>query len=177
MQLMDYQMDSTPIMYPALSWSAIAPIEPPRRRISSSASTATEFSSAKNSVVDLFVDSKGPSAPTAAVEQGRRFVGQTATLSESTGLTSAPSSSKESATGEVERIANQRIQLMAAKYAAGRESLEMVARLEILNRRLVEQAPLVTEAQVRQLESSREVLGRIQVSRQERARRLGIVTK
>ncbi|MDP1548038.1 MAG: hypothetical protein Q8L87_18665 [Anaerolineales bacterium] len=74
----------------------------------------------------------------------------------------------------VERIANQRVRLLAAKYAGSNETQEIVARLEILNRRLLSIAPRVSEEQVASLERAHEQLTRIRAAREERSKRLGI---
>ena len=74
--------------------------------------------------------------------------------------------------GDVEVIARQRVKLIAAKYAGGVESSEIVARLEILNRRLSAIAPRVTTEQVTALEDANERLATIRAARVERAARL-----
>lgn len=66
---------------------------------------------------------------------------------------------------------------MAAKYASGIESSEIVARLEILNRRLLDRAPRVSKDQVVALENANDQLAHIQAAREERSRRLGIPTQ
>jgi hypothetical protein len=78
---------------------------------------------------------------------------------------------------EIDQIAKQRVRLMAAKYAAGAQSSEILARLEILNSRLSERAPLVSKEQVTALEDANAQLARIRSVREERAKRLGIPSK
>ena len=92
------------------------------------------------------------------------------------GLTSTPRSvdRNASATDELSRMAKQRVILLAAKYAGGNETSEIVARLEILNRRLLERAPRISKDQVAALENASDTLTRIRASRVERASRLGI---
>ena len=63
---------------------------------------------------------------------------------------------------------------MAAKYASRTASDEILARLEILNRRLLDRSPRVSPGQVEALESANEKLIRIRAAREERAKRLGI---
>ena len=75
---------------------------------------------------------------------------------------------------EIDKIAKQRVKLMAAKYANGVQSSEILARLEILNSRLSERAPLVSKEQVTALEDANAQLARISLAREERAKRLGI---
>ena len=75
---------------------------------------------------------------------------------------------------EIDRIAKQRVKLMAAKYASSVESSEIMARLEILNRRLLDRSPRVSKDQVLALENANEQLLRIRAAREERSKRLGI---
>ena len=66
---------------------------------------------------------------------------------------------------------------MAAKYASGAQSSEILARLQILNSRLSESAPLVSKEQVTALEDANAQLARIRAAREERAKRVGIPSK
>lgn len=75
---------------------------------------------------------------------------------------------------EIKKIAENRIRLLAIKYANNNVSAEIIARLEILNSRLIERAPRVTSEQVNFLESSINSLHSIELSRQARAKRLGL---
>ncbi|MFP3922771.1 hypothetical protein [Pseudomonas sp. W5-36] len=75
---------------------------------------------------------------------------------------------------EIKRIAQNRIRLLAIKYADNDVSAEIIARLEILNSRLIERSPRVTSEQVNFLEASISSLNSVELSRQDRAKRLGL---
>jgi len=75
---------------------------------------------------------------------------------------------------ETERIARQRVTLLAASYVGGDERQEIVARLEILNQRLLHRSPCITVEQVTALEKADDQLSRIRAAREERARLLGL---
>lgn len=74
----------------------------------------------------------------------------------------------------VERIAKQRVQLLALKYANKNVSSEIVARLEILNSRLLNYAPRVSKQQVEVLENANNRLDEIKLARAKLSKRLGI---
>lgn len=75
---------------------------------------------------------------------------------------------------EVSKIAESRIRLLAIKYANDSVSAEMIARLEILNSRLIEKSPRVTAEQISYLESSIGSIKSVEQSRLNRAQRLGL---
>ena len=75
---------------------------------------------------------------------------------------------------EVARIAYGRVVLLAARCAAAGSQAEITARLEILNRRLLEQAPRISEDQVRALEEAEAHVMASKAAREERFRRLGL---
>lgn len=75
---------------------------------------------------------------------------------------------------QAERIADERIRLLAAKYARGPGQTEVLARLEILNERMLEAVPRVTVAQVEFLERAASELDAVRARRIERAQRLGL---
>ncbi|WP_147477733.1 hypothetical protein [Pseudomonas coronafaciens] len=80
----------------------------------------------------------------------------------------------KSAVSDTSKIAEDRIKLLAAKYANDSISSEIMARLEILNTRLAVHAPRVTSEQIESLEVSIGKIKSIEASRTERAKRLGL---
>lgn len=77
---------------------------------------------------------------------------------------------------EISKIAEDRIKLLAIKYANDSISAEMIARLEILNSRLIERAPRVSVEQISHLEASIDSIKSVEQSILDRARRLGLPT-
>lgn len=75
---------------------------------------------------------------------------------------------------ELSKIAEDRIKLLAFKYANDTISAEMIARLEILNSRLLERSPRISREQISVLESSIDSIKSIEQSRLDRAKRLGL---
>lgn len=170
---MDYYVDTASFVYPTFNWANVAPFKP-KRQERRALEERTEFAVSKTGPVDFFSAVTGPLAPTAAPSaQVEPIAGTTAPFSEST-VTPVAAAKVAAPNVDVERIAKQRVQLMAAKYASGIETSEIVARLEILNRRLLDQAPRVSKAQVLALEDANEQVARIRAAREERSNRLGI---
>jgi hypothetical protein len=171
---MDYVASSDYVGTP-VNWAYSAPFEPNRGE-------PREYQSARkirtivNGATDFFETPKGAQAPTSfpAVRQKNiAFQDHTNTVVErsSPSAGSVPSPAKVE---DVDRIANQRVKLLAVKYAGNKESVELVARLEILNRRLLDQSPRISAQQVASLEESSLQLARAASSRENRMRRLGI---
>ncbi|MCX2545366.1 hypothetical protein [Pseudomonas sp. COW5] len=77
---------------------------------------------------------------------------------------------------EISKIAEDRIKLLAIKYANDSISAEMIARLEILNSRLIERAPRVSIEQISHLEASIDSIKSVEQSILDRAKRLGLPT-
>lgn len=75
---------------------------------------------------------------------------------------------------EAEKIAASRLRLMAIKYAADAASPEILARLEILNSRLLNSRPRISAEQLSKLEDSIDKLNGVEQSRLARAKRLGL---
>jgi hypothetical protein len=75
---------------------------------------------------------------------------------------------------EISKIAEDRIRLLAVKYASEAATSEIAARLEILNTRLAQRAPRVTLEQLSSLEESLNSIKSVEASRIERAKRLGL---
>lgn len=71
-------------------------------------------------------------------------------------------------------IARERIALLAAKYAASKDRNELIARLEILNEKLLSVAPRVTRDRVEALERISDSIGDAQSSRLEIMKRFNI---
>lgn len=168
---MSFYVDATPFVNPSV-WANVAPY------ISEWQGTKplverTKFAIEKATPFDFFAPEKGPAAPTAALSAQAGAVDQTQTLNESSAELSTSAFGAQP-NADVERMAAQRVQLMAAKYAGGNATAEILARLEILNRRLLERAPRVSEEQVRALEIANDQLVRIRAAREERSARLGL---
>lgn len=77
---------------------------------------------------------------------------------------------------DISKIAEDRIKLLAIKYANDSISAEMIARLEILNSRLIERAPRVSVEQIMHLEASIDSIKSVEQSILARAKRLGLPT-
>jgi hypothetical protein len=76
----------------------------------------------------------------------------------------------------VDDVAEQRVLLLARQYASGPSSAEreLLARLEILNQKLLAMAPRVTRERVAALEAVSDKLAVIRERSQKRAERLGL---
>lgn len=75
---------------------------------------------------------------------------------------------------EIGKIAEDRIKILALKYANDSISSELLARLAILNTRMTDRCPRVSADQIGYLERSIGEIKSIEQSRIERARRLGL---
>ena len=176
--MFDFAVDTTaPVSTPASSWISTAPYDPRRSELEEASKRTFLATSTATSVIDFFAEKTGPAAPTVAPSSmGHAVDGFTKAVTDS----SAPPVQRTANTrpsNSTDVLANQRVRLLAAKYANKGERSEIVARLEILNRRLSEQLPRVTAEQVESLERANDVLAKIRASRTERAQRLGIVLK
>ncbi len=168
--MMDY-INVTPLVDPVVNWTYVAPFEPKRPK---QEPFISQTSLAQSKAFDLFAVGSGALAPTAIPDV--RTVGDSPRASAVSEF--SPKASPYSIAGvpdaDIDRIANQRVKLMAAKYASGTASAEIVARLEILNRRLLDRAPRVSLDQLEALESADEKLTRMRAAREERSKRLGL---
>lgn len=171
--MMHPNIDVTPLVNPITNWVSVAPFMP-KQEARKQLMERTAFTAMNAGFVDLFASETGPLAPTApASPQKAPAAEPTPTSNESTGQHSAQDVQIASDV-DIERISKQRVKLMAAKYASSKASSEIIARLEILNRRLSERAPRVSKDQVSALENAYDQLARIQAAREARAKRLGI---
>lgn len=155
-----------------IGWVNIAPLDPARARPEEKAAS-TVLPSARAKGFDLFGAATGPNAPTAVAKKmstGRLQQSSSVGEFSSVGGIQAFVVSDQS----IDRVARDRVRLMAAKYASSAASVEIMARLEILNQRLLSMSPRVSEAQVAALEGKADDLARLRASRQERAKRLGL---
>jgi hypothetical protein len=168
---MSFHMDTEHVT-PMVNWAFVARQAESQARKSLFGQTV--FIANKKAVSDFFADLTGANAPTAIPRaQVEGIEGGTRILRESAAVMSAATTAASS-NADIDRIAKQRVQLMAARYASGTVSAEIMARLEILNQRLLESAPRVSNDQLQALERASEQLARIRVAREERSRRLGI---
>lgn len=170
---MDYYANAIPA--PQMFNWALAPYDP-KREVPRTLSVRTEFATKNASTVDFFTEAKGPLAPTAAPHAQQDSFATTTPVGDpqSSSTASVEKILTTQTSLDIDRIAKQRVKLMAAKYASSFESSEIMARLEILNRRLLDQSPRVSKDQVLALENANEQLLRIRAAREERAKRLGI---
>lgn len=167
---MDFNIDTFPVVAPI--YRSFAPFEPSGK--DRGVWGPTQFASGGGALFDFFSDEKGAFAPTSLpLAKASRTEEVTTLIGEVRSHASASSVSKLDS--EIEKIANQRVRLMAINYADKGASKEILARLEILNRRLLDRSPRVSKEQVHELEVAGERLLRIRASREERARRLGLV--
>lgn len=173
--MMDY-VDVTPLANPIVTWAHIAPYEPQRNTPRQASPLQTHSARSQVNPFDLFVSGSGALAPTAIIENRvERFAKERETASRtisSAELSALPKNDND----EIDRIAKQRVKLMAAKYASDAASAEILARLEILNRRLLERSPRVLPGQVEALELANDKLDRIRAAREERTKRLRVTT-
>ncbi|OAI23791.1 MULTISPECIES: hypothetical protein [Methylomonas] len=175
---MDFYVDHTPYFNPVVATN-IAPFQPRSRdRSTAEIKGLTNQTAFVTKAVDLFATTKGPLAQTKPpIPQLEPYSESTPTLKESVNFYSSATVVSQPSV-EIDQIAKQRVRLMAAKYASGNtQSSEILARLEILNSRLSERAPLVSKEQVIALEGANAQLARIRAAREERAKRLGIPAK
>ncbi len=171
--MIDY-VNVTSLVDPIVSWAHIAPYEPQKNTPHQSTLLQTHSARSEVNPFELFVSGSGAFAPTSIIEN--RFE----TYGKGRGMTSRAISRAELCPApkndncEIDRIAKQRVKLMAAKYATDAASAEIVARLEILNWRLLERSPRISPEQVESLELANDKLNRIRAAREDRAKRLGI---
>jgi hypothetical protein len=169
---MDY-VSPTSAVDPTVNWAQYAPYEP-SLRTGLEALTHTPFVNPSIKPFEFFIQSVGVDAPTSL-----HYKGSAKRSSQAPSISDFISSSKQPAVDlgvdiELDKIAKQRVKLMAAKYASNGASAEIIARLEIFSHRLLERSPRVTQSQVHALENADENLFRIRKLREERAKRLGI---
>lgn len=170
--MMDY-VNVTPLVDPIVNWANVAPFEP-RRQAREADVTQTRLAQWKNESFDLFASRTGALAPTTGPKGGEAILSERASVVSEFAEKTSHYTSKGALEAEIDRIANQRVKLMAANYASSASSVEIVARLEILNRRLLDRAPRVSKEQVEALESANEKLVRIRTTREQRSKRLGV---
>ena len=172
-EMLDY-VNVTPVLDPIVNWAVYAPYED-NRPARDTFSTHTRLTGSKKQLFELFASKTGADAPTSFQDAKlNRFSPRVPSLDEQTS-NQRRSSQEVGSNAEIDRIAKQRIRLMATKYAGNNASAEIVARLEILNKRLLDRSPRVSQDQVKALEEASETLSRISMAREERSRRLGIL--
>ena len=170
-------MDVTPLVSPTVNWAVYAPYET-KSPSDEEFSRHTRLAVGNGEPFELFVSKTGIQAPTAILQQKYdKF--STRTLS-SYAPAKRPIQKVKGAVAvadaDIDHIAKQRISLLAVKYASDSTSAEIVARLEILNQRILDQSPRISKVQVEALEIANDTLNRIRLAREERAGRLGIAS-
>jgi len=170
---MDFYVAVTPAPSPSGFYASQAASG--RRSSTANAYGATRFLA--NDYPGLNIGARDMDA-TEKLPSSARQVDATALLPKSADIVSfrAPAHERpaEGKEAEVSKIAEARIRLLAIKYANDSISAEIIARLEILNSRLIERSPRVTVEQINSLESSIVSVKAIEQSRLERAKRLGL---
>lgn len=155
---MDFQYATTPID-PIVKWGNIAPYEaqPDPQNFLAMQTGAAQ----KDKHLDLF------SGQFSAVPTGGHYaIGGNRTAVAPRPVLHVIPQKPEAALDE---IAQQRIKLLAIKYASEKVSKELVARLEILNHRLIDQAPRVKQEHFANLDAAE---SRLRAKREERDARL-----
>ncbi|MCQ9378832.1 hypothetical protein [Methyloversatilis sp. XJ19-49] len=170
---MDY-VSLAPINSAQSAWIQYAPYEPPRLKNHEVLSTGTGASKK----FELFELKEGPTAPTMFVadKDSKTAAGQATKAEVSIKVKSQESNNQKSffEASDVTIVARQRVKLMAARYVLDHESVEVLARLEILNRKLIEKAPRVSADQVAALEAAHDTLAQVKAKKDARAARFGI---
>lgn len=170
--MLDY-VSVTPLFEPIVNWAEYAPYES-SKTARDTFSQHTRPVGSKGELSEWFVPRTGVNAPTPIQDTKLdRFSTHVFSPREP-----APNPDRDArglrSNVEIDGVAKQRVRLLAAKYASNNATVEMVARLEILNQRMLDRSPRVLQHQVEALEMASEKLSRISMAREERARRLGI---
>lgn len=166
-------VDVTPLMNPIVRWEEQwrAPSAPPNRALVVTAGGPPTGASMPRDRrnFDLFATAPGVTAPTT--------LAQAVTQTRQSSASPAPHSTVPSAPviqSALDSLAQQRIRLLATKYVNDSVSREVLARLEILNRRLLDLSPRVTTEQVVALEKAFDELETIRSRRAERLKRQNV---
>lgn len=164
-------IQTTPIDSPIVSWVSYSSSPVGKRDISVPTAVAfaerTSFRT-QDGAPDFFAAQTGPFAQTNV-----RSI-DNSTLQNRTEQRDAARLASSQYASSAEKIAGQRIKLLAARYVNSKQSAEILARLEILNQRLLDVAPRTTKDQVASLEETSNQIERIRAAREQRAKRFGI---
>ena len=154
--------DVTPVRTPLFQLSKIRPGWIESQSVRSSTPRATSTSSGQPDFGEVFtVDITDIAvAPT----PGKSFLQNQPILDSHLGSKSDPGGA-----GTISALATERIALMMARHAATNRRTEILARLEMLNERLLLLMPRVTPEKVATLESLATKIGDIRKARMERA--------
>lgn len=162
---MHYDATPTALIEQSVNWAQYAPYQPSRP--APAVSGYGTRSSSKEDPFELFTAPRGAWAPTFI----QNF--QAANVPAPVPVQPKPSAAP-GATDRVDRIAKQRVQLLAIKYANQTAITEVTARLEILNQQLLGEAPRVSQAQVQALEQASQRVAEIRQAREARSKLLGL---
>lgn len=173
---MDYYVDVTPAPAPSIFYASQAALgrNPPKENFDLGATQflTTRYAGSKFAAPDIDGTEKIPK--TSPQNDA------TSLLSKSANVRShLPFVNERQVQGrdmDISKIAEDRIKLLAIKYANDSISAEMIARLEILNSRLIERAPRVSVEQIMHLEASIDSIKSVEQSILARAKRLGLPT-
>jgi hypothetical protein len=161
----DFYANTTPLQSPVHRWEEIRPgdARPPH---SLSLEKATGGSSVVGSL-EVFRE----------FSEATRFSGSSTTNATAMNVAPTGQAAEHAALSvecEADSIGSQRVRLLAAKYVDGKPSREVLARLAILDEKMLAALPRVTTDQVVALEQMAERLMGLSTSRQERAKKYGI---
>src|SRR5438874_11984475 len=123
---MDYYVEQTNTSG-FVNWANIAPFEPDRRERQRAVSTSDQPIHIAGAP-DCFGSVSGPAAPTTRLSRNSTTSTYTPAPSDVKDAKMAqPVALRVNDANEIDRVAKQRVRLMAAQYASGTESFEMVA--------------------------------------------------
>lgn len=171
---MHIYVDNISSPYAPTAWEEIAPYEPKNSQ-QQIESYLTAFAYEQESIADIFSIAKGALAPTTGpvAATGSDILITQTVVSNQASAKVQPVIHAQVEESEVRKISKQRVQLMAAAYARSVDSSEILARLEILNQRLLNKSPRVSKAQVDALEKANDQLAALRAQREQQAKRLG----
>jgi hypothetical protein len=173
---MDYCVSPADFPTSFINTAIYAPFQPDRPRISSPERVESPTTAKKG--VDFFdADNSSTSLSPGLGQYNTQFFQNgtpDADRSSERILPPISSAAQNGVTEEIDKIAKQRVRLMASRYAGNADSFEMVARLEILNARMLTRLPRVTNDQVDALEAIGNQLAEARAEREERMRRRGV---
>ncbi len=170
---MDFYMDTAAPVTSFVKWAHVAPFQPERRQVQQS--LPVERPTYAPGATDFFDVEAGPAAPTPQLtRRPNGLVASTVTRTLFGAQAVQPAEQVRHVSSEGESIAKQRVRLMAARYATGDNSSELMARLEILSRRLSEHIPRVSLQQVQALEAASAQVVQVRKNREERMKRLSL---
>ncbi|MGV7240620.1 hypothetical protein [Caballeronia sp. M23-90] len=145
----------------------------PQTRTSPTQRTHTQFAILKGNVANFFERPTGTATAVRAAELGDVVATLPIANEPARTLPAEAAEARDPMRSKVERIASERMVLLARKYAK-QHAPEILARLEKLNVLLMEIAPRVSDEQIVALENSHKLLQRTDEARAQRAQRRAV---